>query len=68
MKDLTINEARKVLEDNQLSNIKLRKNGTGCIFVDIDRNSPTRSEVIESVKSVFTEIQADSFSISIHKI
>ncbi len=67
-KELTIKEARMVLVNNNLSHIKLRKNGTGCIFVDIDINDPSREAVIESVKKVFTEVSSDSFSISIHKI
>jgi hypothetical protein len=68
MKELTIKEAREVLDKNNLSHIKLRKNGTGCIFVDIDRNNLSRELIIESVKKVFTTVLSDSFSISIHKI
>jgi hypothetical protein len=68
MKELTIKEARLVLTKNNLNHITLRKNGTGCIFVDIDRNDSSRESVIESVKKVFSIISADSFSITIHKI
>jgi len=67
-KELTINEARLVLENNGLNHIKLRKNGTGCIFVDIDINNPSRELIIQSVSKVFTKVLYDSFSITIHKI
>jgi hypothetical protein len=68
MKELTIKEARLVLTNNNLNYITLRKNGTGCIFVDIDRNDSSRESIIESLKKVFSEVSADSFSIAIHKI
>jgi hypothetical protein len=67
-KELTIKEARLVLANNDLTHIKLRKNGTGLVFVDIDMYDPSRELVIESVKKVFTKVSSDSFSISIHQI
>ena len=67
-KELTIKEARLVLSANGLSHIKLRKNGTGCIFVDIDMYDPSRELVLESVRKVFTGVSSTPFSIWIDQI